>query len=79
MSKKKTLKLVYVADDNYVDPEKLHNVLSVTQIHEMTFRSETAMTQYRRMLYSINKQGDYRYRTIRSEGSMWAIAIWRMR
>ena len=79
MSKRKTLKLVHVADDNYVDPEHLHSVLKVTQIHEMTYRSEADMERYRRLLYSINKQGEYRYRTMRSEGSMWAIAIWRMR
>lgn len=78
MTKKKTLKLVYT-DDGYIDPEQLHGLLKVTQIHEMTFRGEKEMQRYRHLLYSINKQGTYRYRTMRSEGSMWAIAIWRMR
>lgn len=79
MTKRNPLKLIHSADDNYVDPEKLQTVLKIAHVHETTFRSEKDLKRYRHMLYTINKQGEYRYRTMRSEASMWAIAIWRMR
>ena len=76
------LKLVHTAeevvDDGYIDPAKLHKHLRRAAIAEITFRSEKQLEAYRRMLYSINKQGHYRYRTLRSEAPMFAIMIWRM-
>jgi hypothetical protein len=62
----------------YVTPEHLHEFLPATETRVITFRSEKTMESYRRMLYTINRQGSYRYRTIRDEGSMWGLVIWRM-
>lgn len=67
------------ATDTFVDPDGLHLLLEPAQTREITFRSEKAMRSYRAMIYTINKQATYRYRTIRSEGSMWAILLWRMK
>lgn len=63
----------------FVLPELLHDILPVTSTVILTFRSEKAMRSYRSMLYVINKQGSFRYRTIRDEMSMWGLVIWRMR
>lgn len=60
-------------------PDKLHLLLAPAQTHVITFRGEAAMQSYRRMLYSVNKQGQYRYRTMRDENSMWGLVVWRMR
>lgn len=45
----------------------------------MTFSSEKHMRNYRAMLYSINKQGSFRYRTIRDETQSYGIIVWRMK
>lgn len=63
---------------NYIAPVDLHSVLEPTQTQVITFKAEKDMKSYRAMLYSINKQGEYRYRTIRDEHSMWGIVVWRM-
>lgn len=85
-AKRKTgkLRLVHAVDNetdnkNYIAPSDLHEYLQPTNIKEITFRSEKKMAQYRNMLYSINKQGQLRYRTMRSDASHWAIAVWRMK
>lgn len=63
----------------YIDPAKLHERLEPTTLLIMTFRTEKEMERYRRLIYSINRQGDYRFRTMRDEYSMFGIAIWRMK
>lgn len=72
-------KRLKATDSGYVDPHQLHDVLPPTQVVVITFAKENEMWRYRRLLYSINAQGKYRYRTIRDEYSMWGIVIWRMR
>lgn len=64
--------------DDYTTPAQLHLVLAPTTTLLRGFRSQKEMMGYRRMIYSINKQGEYRYRTIRAESEMWALIIWRM-
>lgn len=61
-----------------VAAEDLHKILPVTATVLRSFTSEKHLRNYRSMLYSINKQGTYRYRTIRAESEMWGILIWRM-
>lgn len=63
----------------YVAPEHLHEYLPATDTRVITFRSEKSLRAYRSMLYSVNRQGQFRYRTIRDEGSMWGLVIWRMK
>lgn len=85
MTKRNTLKLVHSRDtaetpmEGYITPEALKDFLEPCQTREITFRSEKSLKAYRAMIYSINKQGEVRYRTIRSEGAMWGIMIWRMK
>lgn len=66
-------------ESTWVAPEYLHDILPATATVVMTFKSEKSMRSYRSMLYTINRQGDYRYRTIRDETSMYGIVIWRMK
>jgi hypothetical protein len=80
MIKRKHLRLA--ADNTYsgfIRPEDLHTVLPATHTHCITFRSEKHMRSYRSMIYSINKQGEFRYRTLRAEDEMWGLIIWRMK
>jgi len=74
-----TRKLILVSDPNFIHPSDLYRELRPTQLREVTFLSRKHMEGYRRMIYSINKQGKYRYRTMRSDASHWAIAVWRMK
>lgn len=61
-----------------IGADHLHEVLEPAQTVAITFSSDKKMQSYRRMIYSINKQGEFRYRTIRDEQSMWGLVIWRM-
>jgi hypothetical protein len=61
-----------------MEPEQLHTVLKATSTIIITFESEKRLLSYRQMLYKINKQGEYRYRTMRDELSMFGLVIWRM-
>lgn len=80
MSAKKKLTIVVDNDcSEYVDPLKLHTVLRRTATHEISFPSEKRMASYRRMLYDVNRQGTYKYRTLRSESAPYGIVIWRMK
>lgn len=63
---------------NYIAPADLHSVLEPTHTQVITFKTEKDMRSYRQMLYTVNKQGEYRYRTLRDEHSMWGIVVWRM-
>lgn len=63
----------------YVNPALLQNVLDPAQTVVITFASEASMRRYRFNLYAINKQGDFRYRTVRDELSMWGLVVWRMK
>ena len=65
-------------DDGAIDPADLHRVLAPTATLLRTFPSEKKLQGYRRMIYAINKQGEYRYRTVRAETEMWGLIIWRM-
>ena len=57
----------------------LHLVLPVAQTILRSFTSEKHLMSYRRMIYTINKQAQFRYRTIRAEDEMWGLVIWRMK
>ena len=63
----------------YIPPEHLHEYLEPTLTRVITFRSEKALQSYRRMLYTVNRQGQFRYRTIRDEQSSFGLVIWRMK
>jgi hypothetical protein len=65
--------------EGFVRPQDLSSVLNPTQTHLITFRGQSSMESYRRMLYTINKQGEFRYRTLRAENEMWGLLIWRMK
>jgi len=62
-----------------VDPDKLHEQLEPTTTVVVTFGKEAELNRFRRLLYSINAQGTYRYRTMRDEYSMWGVVVWRMK
>ena len=64
---------------NSINVEDLHKMLKPAQTVAVTFPSEKRLQAYRRSLYSINKQGTFRYRTIRDETQMWGIIVWRMK
>jgi len=53
--------------------------IAVADVLCIGFKSEKNMARYRRLVYSINKQGDFRYRTIRSDGGMWELLILRLK
>jgi hypothetical protein len=59
------------------DPRQLHHVLPRAASKIVTFRSERELERYRRNLYAINQQGEFRYRTIRDENSSFGVVIWR--
>ena len=46
-------------------PAELHKVLEVSPSIAIRFYSEKKLRNYRAMLYSVNKQGEFRYRTAR--------------
>ena len=73
------LKKKLIVEEGYISPADLHTVLPAANTEIITFNSEARMTGYRRMLYTINKQGTFRYRTMRDEDSMWGIVIYRLR
>jgi hypothetical protein len=50
-------------------PKQLHEVLDVAPMVTMRFGSEKRLINYRQMLYSVNKQGEFRYST-RREGML---------
>jgi hypothetical protein len=60
-------------------PSSLHEQLDVITCLSLSFSSDKRMKQYRKMIYSVNKQGEYRYRTLRAENEMWGLVIWRMK
>lgn len=68
-----------IKGSTYVAPEHLHSVLDPCNTQLISFRSEKSLKSYRAMLYTINRQGEYRYRTIRAETEMWGLLIWRMK
>lgn len=70
---------VRASASGYIDPDKLYEVLPTASTVVITFSKEAEMQRYRRMLYTINHQGEFRYRTLRDEYSMWGIVVWRMK
>jgi hypothetical protein len=73
------LRVVDEGHNSHTNPDDLHKILKPTQVHEITFSSEKRLHSYRLMIYSINKQGKYRYRTMRAEDHAYALVIWRMK
>ena len=63
----------------YMDPEKLQELLPVSATKIITFHNEKDMQSYRQSLYKVNAKGDYRYRTLRDEMSMYGLVLWRMK
>lgn len=63
----------------YIPPEHLHEYLEPIASRIITFRSEKTLQSYRRMLYTVNRQGQFRYRTIRDEASSFGLVLWRMK
>jgi hypothetical protein len=66
-------------ETGYISPEYLQEFLTPCQTRVITFRSEKSLRSYRSMVYSINRQGTYRYRTMRDEQSMWGLILYRMK
>jgi hypothetical protein len=66
------------SETGFVAPEHLHEVLRRASAKIVTFRNESAMKRYRQMIYSINKQGDFRFATRRDDKSMWGVIIIRL-
>lgn len=48
-----------------LSPHQLHEVLEISPSLRLRFYSEKKLLSYRAMLYSVNKQGRFRYRTQR--------------
>lgn len=63
----------------YMDPDKLHQLLPLSATKVVTFANERSLQAYRQMLYQVNHKGNYRYRTMRDEMSMYGLVIWRMK
>ena len=61
-----------------ISPADLHTVLEPAQTEVMFFTEEKAMKRYRSMLYSINAQGTYQYRTLRNPKDHRELIVWRM-
>lgn len=66
------------SESGYVAAEHLHEVLRPAMTKIVTFRNQKAMESYRRMVYTINKQGDFRFRTMRDDLSMYGLVIFRL-
>lgn len=60
-----------------VTPHQLHHLLAVAPSIKLHFASEAKLRNYRQMLYTVNKQGEFRYRTQR-DGAL-AIIIMRLK
>lgn len=67
------------AGSDYIDPATLHLQLAPTSTVAITFAKEKELQRYRRLIYSINRQGTYRYRTMHDEFSSHGLIIWRMK
>jgi len=61
-----------------IAPADLHTILQPAQTEVMFFTEEKAMKRYRTMLYSINAQGTYQYRTLRNPNDHRELIVWRM-
>jgi hypothetical protein len=55
------------------------STINVADVLCIAFKSDKNMARYRRLVYSINKQAEFRYRTIRSDGGMWELLILRLK
>lgn len=61
-----------------VSPADLHTILQPAQTEIMFFASEKSLMSYRRMLYTINAQGTFQYRTLRNPKDHRELIVWRM-
>ena len=68
-----------LAENAYVAPELLHTVLRKAATQLITFATHKAMQRYRARLYSINRDGIRRYRTIRDDEHMYGLLILRLK
>jgi len=59
--------------------EQTLRTIDVADVLCISFRAEKNMARYRRLVYSINKQAEFRYRTIRGDGGMWELLILRLK
>jgi hypothetical protein len=66
------------SESGFISPEHLHEILPPARTKIVTFRNQKAMESYRRMIYAINKQGDFRYRTMRDDLSMYGLVLFRL-
>lgn len=64
--------------DESTNAGDLHLILQPAQTVLRSFRTEKEMKRFRSLIYSINSQGTYRYRTIRAEDEMWGLILLRM-
>lgn len=62
-----------------ISPADLHTILQPTQTEVMFFPDEKKMRNYRSMLYSVNRQGDFSYRTLRNPEDHRELIVWRMK
>lgn len=72
------IKIVNRIKTESINATDLHSILEPAQTVCITFESQKKLESYRRMIYTINRQGEYRYRTLRDEQEMWGLVIWRM-
>lgn len=62
-----------------VDKETLSSMVNVADVLCISFRKEQSMQRFRRLVYSINRQATYRYRTLRGDGSMYELLVLRLK
>ena len=65
--------------DVVISPADLHTLLKPCETEIMVFTDQKRMQRYRAMLYSVNKQGDYSYRTLRNPHDHRELIVWRMK
>lgn len=57
----------------------LHTVLEATQTVVLAFPDDKRMKSYRSMIYTINRQGEFTYRTLRNPEDHRELVVWRMK
>lgn len=62
-----------------VDAKELSSLIPVAAVLCIGFTQEKQMARFRRLVYSINQQQQFRYRTMRGDGAMWELLVLRLK
>jgi hypothetical protein len=61
------------------DARSLHKVIPISATKVIHLKSLKALMLYRDTLYKINSQGEFKYRTSRSDAGMYSLNVWRLK